>query len=473
MTARGSLVLTCVWLAACASPAGAATAYTFHEIPIEPGLSGRQNATGVNENGVVCGNLITSPDYGFIWDQAGGAQYFNYGGPAGGEWHAEDINDQGEVTGFYGGPYAWRGHIWTNGSYTDLGQVPGYIETVPVAINNHGTVVGQTWIGAYTMGPPCAGSAPAGMRVLDGQFPDNSPATDINDAGQVVGYTGTGGSRSAWLYEAGTIQTLPHLSGGNSAAHGINQAGKVVGVSASRPVLWEGGPPHDLGLLGGASGEARAINDHGVIVGSAKDASGADRAFIWEAGQMHDLNDLVSLPAGWTLAGANDISTGGMIVGYGSRSGQQRAFALIPRPVLEVIIDIKPGSDPNSINLGSNGVVPVAILSSDGFDATTVDPLTIELAGAAVRLRGKGAPMASSEDVNGDGLLDMVLHVCTQGLELSEGDLEAELTGRTLEGIDVRGVDAVRIVGPMTPIPEPTALALLVVGGAASVRRKR
>jgi hypothetical protein len=40
---------------------------------------------------------------------------------------------------------------------------------------------------------------------------------------------------------------------------------------------------------------------------------------------------------------------------------------------IPVLIDIKPGSDPNSINLGSRGTVPVAILSTQDFDATTVD----------------------------------------------------------------------------------------------------
>ena len=72
---------------------------------------------------------------------------------------------------------------------------------------------------------------------------------------------------------------------------------------------------------------------------------------------------------------------------------------------VNVDIDIKPGSDPNSINLGSNGNVPVAILSSADFDATTVDPYTVTLAGAEVSLKGKAqTPMASVEDVNGDGL---------------------------------------------------------------------
>lgn len=44
---------------------------------------------------------------------------------------------------------------------------------------------------------------------------------------------------------------------------------------------------------------------------------------------------------------------------------------------ISVTIDIKPGSYPNSINLGSNGNVLVAIFSTEDFDATTVDPLTV------------------------------------------------------------------------------------------------
>lgn len=47
-------------------------------------------------------------------------------------------------------------------------------------------------------------------------------------------------------------------------------------------------------------------------------------------------------------------------------------------------IDIKPGSFPNSINLGSNGAVPVAVFSTAGFDATTVDPSTLVLGGSTV-----------------------------------------------------------------------------------------
>lgn len=132
----------------------------------------------------------------------------------------------------------------------------------------------------------------------------------------------------------------------------------------------------------------------------------------------------------------------------GGTSQNEGIVAIWLATFYQVQIDIKPGSFPNSINLGSNGTVPVAILSSAGFDARTVDPLTVQLAGASVPLRGKGTPMASFQDVNGDGLLDLVVHVSTEALTLGIGDTLAVLTATTFGGLPIRGTDTVRIVPP-------------------------
>ena len=48
-----------------------------------------------------------------------------------------------------------------------------------------------------------------------------------------------------------------------------------------------------------------------------------------------------------------------------------------------VPVDIKPTSCPNPLNVKSKGVLPVAILGTDSFDATQVDPSTITLQGVA------------------------------------------------------------------------------------------
>ena len=92
-------------------------------------------------------------------------------------------------------------------------------------------------------------------------------------------------------------------------------------------------------------------------------------------------------------------------------------------------------------------MVPVAILSTPTFDACTVDPATVTLANANVRLKGKGQPQASFRDVNNDTLMDLVVHVETQALELNAIDTEAVLIGKTFDRKKtVRGVDTIRIV---------------------------
>lgn len=112
----------------------------------------------------------------------------------------------------------------------------------------------------------------------------------------------------------------------------------------------------------------------------------------------------------------------------------------------DVTIVITPGGNPNSINLRSRGTVPVAVLSTAAFNATRVDPMTVTLAESPVKLKRNGTPMAAFEDVDGDGRLDLVVHVDTQALRLDAADTEAVLVGRTLDGTDITGTDVVRII---------------------------
>jgi len=52
----------------------------------------------------------------------------------------------------------------------------------------------------------------------------------------------------------------------------------------------------------------------------------------------------------------------------------------------------------------------------------------------------------SNEDVNGDGLLDVVCHFNTQDTGFQEGDTEGILQGQTVDGTPIEGRDSVRIV---------------------------
>jgi parallel beta-helix repeat protein len=118
-------------------------------------------------------------------------------------------------------------------------------------------------------------------------------------------------------------------------------------------------------------------------------------------------------------------------------------------PVLNISIDIKPGSYPNSINLKSKGKVPVAIFTTNDFDATNVDHDTIMFLDAN--------PVHSAlEDIDDDGDIDMIFHFKTQELDFSllvderEEYPYAYLTGETILGELIEGKDTVRLVGQYT-----------------------
>jgi len=114
-----------------------------------------------------------------------------------------------------------------------------------------------------------------------------------------------------------------------------------------------------------------------------------------------------------------------------------------PPPVITVVIDIKPGSFPNSINVGSSGVIPVAIITTPSFDAASVDVSTVRFGpGNAIEAHGRG----HLEDVDGDGDLDLVLHFRTDLSAIPCGATSATLTGQTTGGQAITGTDSVRTI---------------------------
>ena len=116
-------------------------------------------------------------------------------------------------------------------------------------------------------------------------------------------------------------------------------------------------------------------------------------------------------------------------------------YATAAPPVVEVEIDIKPGSDPNSINPKSKGKIAVAILSTADFDAPNEvdkDSLTFGRTGDEESL---AFCTKSNEDVNGDGLDDVVCHFNTQDTGFEVDDTEGILKGWTAGGVPIEGRD--------------------------------
>lgn len=112
--------------------------------------------------------------------------------------------------------------------------------------------------------------------------------------------------------------------------------------------------------------------------------------------------------------------------------------------VLEVEIDIKPGSDPNCFNSNDHGVIPVAILGSASFDASNVDPFRVELDGQDVRVKGKSGNAGSLEDVNGDGFLDLVVQIIDDAAYVP-GNTIGTITGHLNDGTPFIGTDSICI----------------------------
>lgn len=125
--------------------------------------------------------------------------------------------------------------------------------------------------------------------------------------------------------------------------------------------------------------------------------------------------------------------------------------------ILIVPIDIKPGGDPNSINCDNDkGVIAVAILTTDTFDATTVDHTTVTFEGASEIHADKktGDARRHEEDVDDDGDIDLVFHFRFGDTALTCESTEGTLIGQTYDGVQIQSVDSVRTVPPAKVIVE-------------------
>jgi hypothetical protein len=104
---------------------------------------------------------------------------------------------------------------------------------------------------------------------------------------------------------------------------------------------------------------------------------------------------------------------------------------------------VTPGGFPNSINPQNLGKIPVAIISTTGFPAPTqVDQrsLTFGHTGSEQSLA-----FCSSQDVNGDGIVDLVCHFYSLLTGFQTGDTQGILRGKTVSGTPIYGTDSVVI----------------------------
>lgn len=206
---------------------------------------------------------------------------------------ATDVNDAGLTVGYLARrnnsttcEFSYVvGAMWhKDGMAVVLPPLPGHDLAQATAVNAVGLVVGASFGPLGTVGVMWIDGVPHELESLGGR---EARAVDVNDRGQVVGYSKVPGDPEylrAVLWEDGAAANLGTLPGGSaSRAFGINDAGTIVGRStvsggATRPVVWSGGEIVELQTLGlGPVARARAINSRGQIVGG-----DSGRTLLWD-----------------------------------------------------------------------------------------------------------------------------------------------------------------------------------------------
>jgi len=123
---------------------------------------------------------------------------------------------------------------------------------------------------------------------------------------------------------------------GDVTPYRINNLGQAVGNTHGYPYyafLWEAGGLQTLGTLGGDVSQALDINNSSQVVGWSLIQDGNSRAFLWEDGEMKDLNELIPQDSGWVLITATATNDLGEIVGQGAFEGQERVYLLKPNRI--------------------------------------------------------------------------------------------------------------------------------------------
>lgn len=354
-----------------------ASNHVRYRLKLLKGLGGTSSSgDGINNRGWITGWSTLSgsmnPEHEILWIGNRKFDLGTLGGPSSaiefskkgntndvpGESETSTKDPLGEDFCLFGTGYTCLGTDWRNG---DLDALPtlGGNNGIAIGNNDRGQIVGVAETNVTD--PNCAAPQVLDFEATVWQPRTHRPralptltgdtvgvATAINDRGDIVGGSGPTCATLTpalavhpLLWKDGSPILLPTLGGTmNNVPWMINQHGEMAGMAnvsgdaTTHAVLWRNPKTvNDLGTLpGDFSSVADSMNDKEQLVGQSCDASGNCRGFIWQNGEMSDLNTLVSGGSRYYVVTANDINDDGIIVGeaYDTKSGATPAFEAIP-----------------------------------------------------------------------------------------------------------------------------------------------
>jgi probable HAF family extracellular repeat protein len=350
LRAKNRTLAATVALALACGAVEAQTQYWLQDLGVLPGFD-TSMAFGIDSAGRVVGesyDVATNTRQAFLFESGTMTSLGTL--PGGRDSRAFAINDWQEIVGESdesNGYQSWKYGFYFNGSMSSLSTVV-MRQARGRDINSSGMIAGRAVVDPWAAQTATVWSGGANWSLGSMTPGGSSEAYALNDSGTVVGealtFDGFAFWSHAFVHDGSGMLGLGTLGGASaySRATDINEAGVVVGQTEgpgrvwTHAFRWKDGAMTDIGaLVSTGDSFAEAINDSGLIVGASTHGTGGGagvNAVLWEKGGIHQLHErIVNSGHGWVLVSAQDINNNGAIVGYGyAPSGLIHAFKLNP-----------------------------------------------------------------------------------------------------------------------------------------------
>jgi uncharacterized membrane protein len=329
------------------------------------------------------------------------------------------INNSGLIllTVWIEGDDAYRAQLWDSRGGTPYlpARAPGSLGETLYDLNEAGDATGDSFYAPQSAAVVCHNGVVTTLT-----NPPYGDAHRINETGVIAG-SNNEVLPTLWNADgSGSVTQLPVPMGRQGVAFDVNNLGVAVGwvqtsSSTIAPAMWSGGQMTLLPTLGSGDARALRINDAGQILCRWDNASGEQRAYLWNAGvaevipgarfvfDMNQSGQCVGDTAdgqAMLFVGGNGFDLLGLVINRAEVGGIFRLLRATAINDLGQIIVI--GQDYPSLNLVPLLLTPTrcgsADFNGDGSPGTDAD---IEAFFACIA--GNCCPNCGSADFNSDG----------------------------------------------------------------------